>query len=385
MKNVLFITRHYMHQASGGTLCSSAYMFAFANIFEKISIIYPTLTGIDTEKFLPHNAIPYGCIDKRSKARKAFDMYCGKIHRFGKYVKKHLKAHNYDIIIIDHSILACGIIKFIKQNTSSKIITIHHNVEKNYNKDNLQPLLIRFPYNYFANKAEEYAINLSDLNITLTDQDWLFFSSWKKNISHKPIATCGIFENPNTQTLDLAQQNCKDSPLLVISGSLNFPQTEVAITVFINKYYNLAKQITPNVRLIITGRNPSKRIKQMCHRDNTITLTENPDDILSVISSGNIYESPIQGGSGLKLSIMDGLKLGLPIICHENSARGYEKLVEHEVLTTYNDAISFKQAYKKILNHSLPRNIIHDLYKSEYGFQAGVLRLKTILNEFGIL
>lgn len=375
-----------MHKASGGTLCSRAYMFAFANIFEKISIIYPTFAGINMDEFLPKNAVLYGCSDKRSKIRKAFDMYLGKIHRFGKYVKVHLKTHQYDIIIIDHSILACGIIKFIKHNTASKIITIHHNVEKNYNKDNLQPLLIRLPYNYFANKAEIHAINLSDLNITLTNQDRLFFSSWKKNISHNPIATCGIFENPNTTTtLDLKQQNSHNNPLLVISGSLNFPQTEIAIIDFIHKYYNLAKQITPNVKLIVTGRNPSKKTKQLCHEDNTITLIENPDDILSIVNRGNIYVSPIQGGSGLKLRIMDGLKLGLPIICHENSARGYEKMVEHRALITYNNQNSFKHAYKKVLINNLPRNTIRDLYKSEYGFQTGVLRLRTILNEYGIL
>ena len=124
-----------MHQKSGGSLCSRAYMFAFAKIFDSISIIYPTKKNVEMKDFLPKNASLYGCCDKRMKFKKALDIYCGRIHRFDRFVKKHLMRNSYDLIVIDHSILACGIIFYIKKKTKSKIITIHHNVERIYNRD----------------------------------------------------------------------------------------------------------------------------------------------------------------------------------------------------------------------------------------------------------
>ena len=386
MKKVLFITRHYMHQKSGGSLCSRAYMFAFAKIFDSISIIYPTKKNVEMKDFLPKNASLYGCCDKRMKFKKALDIYCGRIHRFDRFVKKHLMRNSYDLIVIDHSILACGIISYIKKKTKSKIITIHHNVERIYNRDNPQPLLIRFPYNYFANKAEKDAINLSDLNIVLTKQDKKFFYNWSENQNKRPLYVVGIFENHDSAILeDINREQNLTHHILIISGSLNFHQTEEAITTFLLNYYNDIKRITPDVKLIITGREPTNKIKYLCQIDESITLIESPKDIYNIIKKGSIYVSPIEGGSGIKLRVMDGLKLGVPVLCHDNSARGYEDLVNDGIIFTYHDMKTLEESYYAILNCHLTHKDIYDKFESYFGFNVGVSKLMSILAENNLL
>lgn len=77
---LLFITRHYLNEKNGGSLCSRANAYAFASLFSDFSIIYPTKYGIKMEDFIPVTAKLFGCDDSRSKIRKGLDIYRGRLH-----------------------------------------------------------------------------------------------------------------------------------------------------------------------------------------------------------------------------------------------------------------------------------------------------------------
>lgn len=383
---LLFITRHYLNEKNGGSLCSRANVYAFASLFSDFSIIYPTKYGIKMEDFIPVKAKLFGCDDSRSKIRKGLDIYRGRLHRFVDYVKEHLTTHQYDIIVLDHSLVGAGIVNYIHSKTNSKIITIHHNIEHKYNEDNKQMLLFRYPYNYYANKAERETLNFSNLNLTLTKLDADYFAEWNKNINKYPIECLGNFETPDAPVIFDKYQGSQGKGVgMVISGSMNFPQTVDAIVNFLTIYYPVAKKISPLISLVLTGRNPAKKIKDLCRNDSTIKIVESPDDIFEVIKDGNLYVSPIFGGSGVKLRVMDGLRLGLPVLCHENSANGYETIMKAGYMFTYHDVSSFESSYTKLIHTKFEKKNIYESYRQTFSFEAGVKRLRDILKKHNLI
>lgn len=305
---ILFITRHYLDQKNGGSLGARAYLDAFSCLYEDLALLYPNHKNMDISNIVNPCIKLIPCDDNRPLLIKGLDIYKGKLHRFASILKRILLEKTFDIIVFDHSILGAELLPIIKAFAcNSKVITIHCNVETIYNKDNPVSLLYRFPYTHYIEKAEKDCLNNSFLNLTVTKEDASFF---KREFNITNIEYWGTFEHRNSVHFALEASRKKSDVLkLVISGSLGFPQTNSAIVSFLTKYYPIIKSITPNVKLVITGRNPTGTINKLCSKDKSIRLVPNPNNIFEVIKQGDIYISPIFGGSGVKLRIMDGLTI----------------------------------------------------------------------------
>lgn len=379
----LIITRHYLDQNLGGPNCSKAFVKAISSIYEDCTLIYPEHNDYVTDmSFITNKTLKLKpCYDNRSKIRKCFDMYRGHIHRFGKFVKIFLRRNIFDVIFIDHSFTASSGVLNAAVKSGSKIVTLHHNVESKYIKDNEQSILFRLPYNYFSLKAECDAIQMSDLNLTLTLSDKEFLSNNYKN-KRGSFSVVGIFEYITTKTQE--KTTTKDD-VFVISGAMNAMQTITAVTDFIEHYVPLLNNLCPNNKLIITGRNPSESIHAAAKPFSNISIVPNPEDIMSVIKKGSYYICPLYTGSGLKLRIMDGLRLGLPVLAHDVSCRGYETIMENGCMFSYTDAESFVTGLKRILATKISQEKVQECFSSYFSYEAGEKRLKEILSTYKLL
>ena len=110
-------------------------------------------------------------------------------------------------------------------------------------------------------------------------------------------------------------------------------------------------------------------------------IIPNPIDIEKEVVNNDIFVCPTCIGGGLKLRVMDGLKVGLPILVHEVSARGYDYFFTHDWFQIYNDKESFIAALKQIKDifKNIDSNIIIQEYNNYFSFEAGVKRLKYCL------
>lgn len=377
MGKILFITRHYLNENNGGSNATKGFIWSLAQIISDMTLIYPEHDDYDSKIFIPENVSRIPVFDSRSKIQKGIDMYRGKVHRFCDFVKKHLKNNKYDIVIIDHSYTAIGVIQNVKK-SGAKIISIHHNVEVDYIKDNEPSWLYRIPYNFFVKKGERDALELSDLNLTLTEADAEKFKSWYPGINLH-LNTIGICEYKPS-----VEKHFKKRPFnntFVISGSLCYKQSVKPIMDFIHKYFPIMEDGCPDCRLIITGRNPDGQLKTICDKYSNIELIPSPDDIDAVIKRASVYVSPTYAGSGIKLRIMDGLRRGMPILCHEVSSWGYETIVKANMMYTYNDTDSFKTSFQNILKCNINPNDVYEKYLEYFSLESGIERFKKILSE----
>lgn len=375
-KKILYITFHRLTDNNGGANASKGFIKCFATLFDDCSIIYPHFEG-DTSPYIPSKYRLFPMHDNRSKIRKFFDMYRGVISGLYYHIKEHLKTNHYDIVVIDHSFTGAGVSKYIRQ-TGAKVITIHHNVERDYLRDNSKerPLFYRFPFLYFSKRAERECLRNSNLNLTVTKRDATEFLKWHSNIC---VYNWGIFEYIPIKNKTFTQKS--NEKKFVITGSLCFRQSLLPIVNFIQRYWPLVVNLYPNAQLIITGRNPSQHLKKICNHAHNIMIIPNPEDIASVVGECNYYICPINAGSGLKLRILDGLKQGIPILCHEVSSAGYEDFITNHILYTYSDTQTFIDSLNMMLSTNISPDIIFQAFKKQFSIESGISLLQEILTQ----
>lgn len=374
----LFITRHFLDQMLGGPNCSKAFVKALATIYDGMTLIYPEHENPKTQlPFLADcsdiNLLPVH--DRRSKMCKLVDMYMGHLHRFYRFVPEYLKEHSFDIIFIDHSFTASSGILEAALACGAKIVTIHHNVESQYIRDNQQSLLFRLPYNYYSLKAEKKAILHSDLNLVLTEEDRMSFVGvypQKKASFH--VAGVFEYEDASVGTISNVESNT-----FVISGSLCAKQTEMALVTFFDDYMDLLNEVCPDAQLIVAGRNPSKIILDKSKRFNNVKIVPNPENLVDEVVKGCYYLCPIYTGGGLKLRCMDALRVGLPVLAHKNAIRGYESIVQDGYMYSYSTKEEFVNSLHHLLSlHNCHANVAKS-FVSHFSFEAGCNRLRNIL------
>lgn len=382
----LIITKHYLDQKLGGPNCSKAFVKAVSAIYKDCTLVYPEHNDHKTELgFITNNNIKLvPCYDRRSNFRKLSDMYLGRVHRFGGLVEDFLSQHVFDIVFIDHSFTASSGVLDSVVKTGSMIVTLHHNVEKDYIKDNQQSILFRYPYNYYALRAEHESILKSDLNLTLTNSDNDYFTSMYKEKA-STFDVIGMFEYENRDNMVMPEANMVRDDIFVISGALNAMQTESAVIAFIDNYLPILDKVCPKNKVVITGRNPSSNIVAACEKHGNVRVVPNPDDILRVINEGKYYICPLHTGSGLKLRIMDGLRLGLPVLAHDVSCRGYEAIVKDGCMFGYSDVNSFEKSLRELMSASFSREHVAESFNSHFSYKSGECKLATILKKHQLL
>jgi len=389
---VLFFTHHYLDDNSGGSFASRAYINAFSEIADSCLLMYPE-RGIPISDFIHKKCILKGVKYERSNIGKVIDYYRGRMHRYMDVMIPQINEFNPDIVVFDNSRTSGGMLKKIKR-PGLKIITIHHNYEMEYYKGTKPFIAWRFPFLYYMEEAERTAVQYSDLNLTLTDEDIKLLQIHYDQQKISKMVKIGCFESMAVKDqVDNNYENTKNKSdrvfTFVITGTLGTYQTEVSVIPFLENEYPELLKLLPESNLIIAGRNPSVKMITVCSKYPSVKLMSNPENMQEIIAKADIYICPTCVGGGLKLRVMDGLKAGLPVITHAVSARGYFEFNKADCLFIYDNKHSFLENLEKVIRELNKGNLdskrIKDLYKSEFSFESGVKRLKEILYQNNVI
>ena len=376
--NILFITHHYLSSNGGGSFASRAYINAFAEIADEMTLLYPIKEGENLFPGINKKVKTIPVEYNIPKWRKVFDLLCGRVHRYYKVAPKFIKSKDYDVVVFDNSKTSFRLIDFAHK-YGKKTIVIHHNFEYEYVRDNTKGFL-RLISLYWTKKYEKEAACKSDLNLTLTKQDLHLLCNEFRNgnrdnfkvlgtFEYKPFVSCRIKE------LEPGKIN------FVITGNLGARQTEQSLIPWIQNYYPLIKDVFPNSVVSIAGKNPSERLCQIC-QEAQILLIPSPNSMDPIMEKASYYICPIHLGGGIKLRVMDGLKWGVPVVAHSVSARGYDAFGNVGCLLTYSNKDEFQNALLRLKKIHLTKAFVQKIYASHFSFESGVERMKKILLDF---
>lgn len=373
--NVLFVTHHYLHGNGGGVFASRAYINAFAEIAEHVTLLYPYKDGMEIEKISPQiEAIPVR--DEKSRIRKMFRLLYGKLHRYYDIFEPMLVKGNYDLVVFDNSRVSLGLIDVAHQ-YNKRVITIHHNCELEYVRDNSRGLL-GLANLYWTKRQEKQAVLKSDLNLTITRQDLNTFARLYLNGKTDRLRYLGCYEYERFVVMPLKDPAHAEKKRFVITGNLSATQTEKALLEWLNMYYPIMYNTISGVKLVIAGKNPGERLRRACAAMH-IELIPSPVSMTPILEDADIYICPINLGGGLKLRIMDGLKHGLPVVAHKVAARGYDEFVQLGCVHIYDNPNTFAKCLDDIVKFKVTKNVVLAEYRRLFSFEAGVQRMKRII------
>lgn len=373
MKRILYIAPQNLRKRTGGSLATLAYYNALIHLYgEIVDLMMPA--EFDDGFF--HNVIP---VKKRSLIKAVFS---GSLHRYKSAVKKHLinHANEYTMCVINGGLYAGDLMDLI-HSYGIKIIVIHHNFEREYAMDNKSLLTIggRTPFLIILNENNAYV--KADVNCFLTDDDR------KEFIYHYGLTVAksyqlGVFE-PYEDALPktgIGHQN-----IIAITGSMNSVQTMCGITDIHEHYYDIIRKLCPGWELVIAGRDPQQEVYDL-QKENPelIKVIPNPQNMDDITSQASLFLCPTNVGGGLKLRVMDGLRMGLPVLVHRVSARGYEVFFSKPYFKVYNDRTSFSKGLSELLEYisrGYERTSIQEEYLQYFSFKSGCKRVNAVIKE----
>lgn len=299
----------------------------------------------------------------------------GKINRIYYWLLDYLDQRKgmYQVCVINSGLLGDLVPEIQKRGI--RVVTIHHNVEAVFQMDCKSPLTLWGLTSWFVKRNEKKAYQQSDLNIFLSAYDRDMMQSCYGTTGSQHDVVVGVYAPQEPSQTKIREAYEKPSTIdVAISGCLYHVQTELGIRDFAQHYEHLYRKVLPSSRLIITGKAPSPFITEFAYQ-NKFELVPNPENIHEVIKDCSIYLCPVHMGSGVKMRILDGLRLGMPILTHAVSARGYDMFADKPWFQSYHDAESFEKGLKSILDyidqHDNFRGEIVQEYQSVFSFEAG--------------
>lgn len=382
MKKVLFLATNDFNRFGGGGQAIRAYLDSTLEIFGKDKV--DVMVGTEYVMLDEYEDLNFIHVCKRNALISRLEVLCGYLDRWVTPLIKYLKKHRneYDLVIINSGRMGVAVPSI--KNLGLKVVTIHHNEEVEYCMDNKHLTTFGGRWDYLVRHAQCLAYKYSDINFFLTQRDCeLLHFMYGEN--RKVNEIIGVYDYRTAAVIAPLQKGKEFH--IGITGSLGNYQTTHGIMDIKNNYWDILMNLIPNLKLIMTGRDPSSEIMRFGneHRD-IITVVSSPQNIISVIQKASIYLSPTDIGGGLKLRAMDGLKSGMPVLAHKVSARGYDMFLGKPYFRVYHDRYSFKQGLSDILKFVSGASvqdrvtICQDFYKF-FSYQAGTERVKKVLKE----
>lgn len=373
---ILFIATANPFIRSGGGMANYAYLKAISAVFpNQVDLALPS------EEIPKNSDYNYVAIRTRTWVEKCLGIFKGSIHRYKESVSEILANNKYDLCVINGGHYAGDMIDMLHYH-GCKVMVFNHNFEREFQTTAYSNPVMRYYYVKNTIKNENRSYKKAEVNCFITEEDYRLFTSVYGE-TNSACYVVGVFD-PFPETFKDYQNKYKTFTA-VISGSVNADQTVDGIRDFHDNYWELLKAIVPDCKLIFTGRNADRLYSIFPDfRDEHIEIIPNPVDINEIVSRAHIYICPINVGGGLKLRVMDGLKMGLPILTHKVSARGYEPFVDKDYFAVYKDKDSFEKGIRKlieIVHDGVKEDLIKSDYSTIFGTQSGIDRFKSLIEK----
>lgn len=116
----------------------------------------------------------------------------------------------------------------------------------------------------------------------------------------------------DTSTNQLLDEPTACTTLLII-GTIGYPPNLDSVIYFCSEILPLIEQQIPEVRLMVVGHAPPKKVKELGKRPN-IDVLGSVLDVLPCYQNACITVVPLRGGGGTRIKIIESMALGRPVV-----------------------------------------------------------------------
>ena len=115
-------------------------------------------------------------------------------------------------------------------------------------------------------------------------------------------------------------------------GSMNWKPNVESVNFLINDIFPKIKALLPNAELILAGSNMPKDITS--NHTKGIKVLGFIEDVPSFMASNGIMIVPLKSGSGVRVKLLEGLSIGVPILTTSQGAEGIESTLSDSTKRT---------------------------------------------------
>ena len=168
---------------------------------------------------------------------------------------------------------------------------------------------------YFEDNLPYYNFCKRYFTVSKIDRSFLKTNRLKKKI---PINVHSIGSEISEELFELKANKLKGN--IIFFGSLDYEPNLSAIYWLLEKVMPKVWGINSNIILNIAGKNPPKRLIDLCNKDKKILLISNPYSMSHHIQKSTIAVLPLVSGSGQQNKILEAIANGLPVITTNKGA-----------------------------------------------------------------
>jgi len=109
---------------------------------------------------------------------------------------------------------------------------------------------------------------------------------------------------------------------LVFVGSMDWMPNDDGIRWFAAEVFSRVRERLADVRLVVVGRSPAARLRELAARDPAIEVTGTVDDVRPYLERAALSIVPLRIGGGTRLKIYEAMATGVPVVSTSIGAEG---------------------------------------------------------------
>jgi len=288
---------------------------------------------------------------------------------------KIINTEKYDHILFE-GVFPAVYLEPIKKKCNCKMIIRTHNIEheiwKNLqnNTSNLFKKSIYIFIKRQIKKWEEYICKKADFICCISKSDIPYFSKKiNKNVKLLPVSF-------------LIKKKKKNTDFSIFHlGSMDWEPNIEGVNWFINNVWRKFEKNNFSIYCYLAGKNMPNNIKNKSTRKLIIEGTI--ENATNYMYNKSVMIVPIFSGSGIRIKILEGMALGIPIISTSKGAQGIPYTNGKNILIADN-ALSFYNVIKKIYSEPILFKKIseggRDLIQKEFSSEIVIKKWNNLIN-----
>jgi polysaccharide biosynthesis protein PslH len=167
---------------------------------------------------------------------------------------------------------------------------------------------------------------------------------------------------------------------LLFTGNMDYAPNVDAVVYFTNEVLPLIRAKFPDVRFIIAGQRPVKKVQDLA--SDYVKITGFVQDLAAVYNEASVVVAPLRFGAGTQNKVLEAMAMGIPVVCSNIGFAGLG-IESGEGAIMQTEAASFAESVVRLLGDEvLRRKVGHkgmNVIRSRFGWDAIARQLEAYL------
>ena len=186
--------------------------------------------------------------------------------------------------------------------------TMSVNFARSANKNIISNIFTNSIYKFESNRLKKYEYHLFNIfnnKIIISQPD-------KDLYPHPDRCNISIIPNGVDYSYFIPDNNVKKDIDVIFTGNMGYKPNIDGTFFLVNKIMPELKRSRPDIKIMIVGTNPPKKIRQL--QSDNVTVTGWVNDIREYYSRAKVFIAPMRIGTGLQNKLLEAMSMKIPCI-----------------------------------------------------------------------